>query len=325
MPAPIVQDRRMNEWFDLLDQQAGMVSIAQLRTFGVGDAETLAQVDGGRWSGFVRSVYATFTGPPPRPSMIAGALLYGGPAAALSHRTAAEEWGLVPVGPPPVHLTVPYRSSAISQHGRIVVHRSRAHRHIVTRTVPPRTSMADTAIDLAVECDDAITARTTLVGLLTGGRVRPLEVELRLTERPPRRYRRALLGAVSMVRHGVHSALEEAYLVRVEQAHGLPAGRRQTPLSVDGQTLWEDVTYDEAGYTLTVRLDGRTHLRGGVAFRDRRRDNAAELLGRSRLVSGWREVDGDPFGVAREVGLVLRRLGWGGRQGPQTGCAVCGS
>ncbi|OLL79659.1 hypothetical protein Ae168Ps1_2065 [Pseudonocardia sp. Ae168_Ps1] len=185
--------------------------------------------------------------------------------------------------------------------------------------------MADTAIDLAVECDDAITARTTLVGLLTGGRVRPLEVELRLTERPPRRYRRALLGAVSMVRHGVHSALEEAYLVRVEQAHGLPAGRRQTPLSVDGQTLWEDVTYDEAGYTLTVRLDGRTHLRGGVAFRDRRRDNAAELLGRSRLVSGWREVDGDPFGVAREVGLVLRRLGWGGRQGPQTGCAVCGS
>ncbi|MDN5914193.1 MAG: hypothetical protein L0I76_03630 [Pseudonocardia sp.] len=58
--------------------------------------------------------------------------------------------------------------------------------------------------------------------ILAGGGVRPLDVERRLQERPPRRYRRALAAAVSMVRDGVQSVLEELYAVQVEQAHGPP-------------------------------------------------------------------------------------------------------
>lgn len=76
---------------------------------------------------------------------------------------------------------------------------------------------------------------------------------------------------------------------------------------VDGKTLWEDVTYDGAGAPLTVRLDGRaSHSMAGVAFHDRRRDNAAELAGRSRLVYGWHDVHSDPC----EVAEVLARFGW---------------
>ena len=122
-----------------------------------------------------------------------------------------------------------------------------------------------------------------LTQLLTGGRVPPIEVARRLEERPPRRYRRALAGAVRLVRDGVQSVLEELYAVEVEEAHGLPKGDRQSPHVVDGVTLFEDVVYDSVGVALTVRLDGRTHLIDSVAFRDRRRDNAAELaVGR-----GW--------------------------------------
>lgn len=310
VPRPIVVQGRAEEWFRLLERQAGMVSVAQLTGFGISWATTLAQVDGGRWSRFVRSVYATFTGPPGRTARIAGSLLYGGPAAVLSHDTAAEEWTLVPEAAGPIHITVPYGASAVSQPGRIIVHRSRAHPHIVVGTIPPRTSVADTAIDLAVECPDARTARTTLIQLMTGGRVRPWEVELRLIERPPRRYARALHAAVSMVRDGVHSALEELYVTAVEQAHGLPTGQRQIPFAVDGQTLWEDVVYQMPGGSLIVRLDGRTHIRADVAFRDRRRDNAAELAGRARLVFGWRDLDADPCLGARDVAQVLHRLGW---------------
>ena len=266
---------------------------------------------GRRWR---TPVYAVFTGPLPRSSRITAALLYGGAAAVLSHRTAAEEWGMLRCDRDgPVHITVPYGASAISQPGLVVVHRSRAHRHIVVAADPPRTARADTAIDVAVEEPDHRRARTTLTVLLTDGRVRPLDVERRLVERPPRRYRRALRAAVRLVLDGVQSALEELYAVEVEQAHGLPTARRQSPHIVDGVTLWEDAVYDYVGVAMTVRLDGRTHLRDDVAFRDRRRDNAAELAGRSRLVFGWRDLAADPCGAAVEVGEVLHRRGWAGR------------
>ncbi|MFC7658632.1 hypothetical protein ACFQV8_22790 [Pseudonocardia benzenivorans] len=129
-----------------------------------------------------------------------------------------------------------------------------------------------------------------------------------------------LADAVALVRDGVHSALEELYASDVEAAHGLPAGRRQTPTSVDGFTLYEDVTYDHAGADVTIRLDGRTHLADGTAFRDRRRDNAAELAGRARLVYGWKDLSSDPCAAAREVATVLIRRGWPGRP---TRCARC--
>ena len=57
----------------------------------------------------------------------------------LSHRTAAEEWGLVPAAEGPVHITLPYGSSAISQPPFVIVHRSRAYAHIVVERRPPLT------------------------------------------------------------------------------------------------------------------------------------------------------------------------------------------
>lgn len=310
VPPSIVRRELRDRWEVLLSTQAGVVHIRQLAAFGITEAMVVAQVEAARWRWIVHGVYATFTGPLDRDAQLSAALLYGGPAAVLSHRTAAEAWGLVPVEPGPVHITVPYGSSAISQPDLVVVHRSRAYRHIVVAADPPRTSKADTVIDVAVEEDDHRAACTVLTGLLTGGRVRPLDVERRLTERPPRRYRRALTAAVHLVRHGVQSALEELYAVEVEQAHGLPEAVRQSPVVVDGTTFWEDAVYDHVGVPLTVRLDGRKHLLDDVAFRDRRRDNAAELAGRARLTFGWDDLSTDPCGGARELFQVLRRHGW---------------
>lgn len=323
VPAEVVAAGYLATWERLIAGQSGVVHLAQLRALGVTAATVRAQVDAARWAPVAHAVYATFTGALPRAARVAAALLYGGPAAVLSHRTAAEEWGMLPREEGgPVHITVPYGTSAISQDGLVVVHRSRAYRHIVVAADPPRTGRADTAIDVAVGEPDHRSARTALTALLTDGRVRPLDVERRLVERPPRRYRRALMAAVRLVLDGVHSALEELYALEVEQAHRLPAARRQSPHVVDGVTLWEDAVYDHLGAALTVRLDGRTHLRDDVAFRDRRRDNAAELAGRSRLVFGWRDLSADPCGAAAEVEAVLRRRGWKGEWRP---CARCRS
>lgn len=306
-------------WERMLAAQAGVFHVRQLRAFGVGPAVLVAMVSGGRWRPVVHGVCATFTGPLPRPSRIAAALLYGGAAAVLSHRTAAEEWSLLPPSDGPVHITVPYGLSATRQADLVVVHRSRAYRHIVVAADPPRTSRADTAIDVAVEEPDARRARAMLSRLIVAG-VRPLSVERQLVLRPPRRYRKALAAAVRLVREGALSALEELYAVDVEQAHGLPPARRQAPFGVDGVTLWEDAVYDDVGVPLTVRLDGRTHLLSHIAFRDRRRDNAAELAGRSRLTFGWDDLSADPCAGAGDVVTVLRRHGW---DGPLVRCARC--
>jgi hypothetical protein len=284
VPSGLLESADADSWARLLTAQAGVFHVRQLRPFGVGPATIVAMTNAVRWQRVVHGVYATFTGPLPRPSSIAAALLYGGAAAVLSHRTAAEEWSLLPPTDRPIHITVPYGTSAITQPGLVIVHRSRAYRHIVVDADPPRTSRADTAVDVAVEEPDARQARAMLTQLMVNG-VRPIDVERRLLERPPRRYRTSLAAAVRLVREGALSPLEELYAIEVEEAHGLPAAKRQAPLQVDGVVLWEDAVYDHVGVPLTVRLDGRMHVLSRVAFRDRRRDNAAELAGRSR----WRE------------------------------------
>ena len=143
-----------------------------------------------------------------------------------------------------------------------------------------------------------------------------------MIERPARRHGKALVCAVRLVLDGVQSVLEERYAIEVEVAHGLPGAKRQAPVVVDGQTLFEDAVYDHLGVPLTVRLDGRTHLQPEVAYRDRRRGNAAELAGRSRLVFGWKEVSSNPCLVADEVARVLRHYGWAG---PLWVCPHCSS
>jgi len=308
------------DWLRVYALQHGAIDTAQLRSFGIGREGISANVAAGRWQPVAPRVYATFSGPLPRETRIAAALLYAGPAALLSHRTAAEHWGMRLPSSGPVHVTVAYNCSAVSQAPLVVVHRSRAFQHLGVDSMPPLTSRVDTVIDLAVAEPTARDAQQTLTEMITSRRVAAAQVQERLAERPPRRYVKALEQAMSRLNTGVDSMLEEIYAVDVEAAHGLPAARRQAPVRVDGRTLFEDAVYDHIGITLTVRLDGQTHLEHDVALRDRRRDNAAELAGRSRLVFGWPELNSRPCGAAREVAAVLFRHGW---QGPFRHCPKC--
>ena len=301
-------------------EQAGIVSLAQLRSYGHTKHDITANVVAGRWQRVLPRTYATFTGALPREARLHAAVLYGGPHTVLSHRTAAEEWGMLPGGPGPVEITVPYTSRATSQGSFVKVHRSRALRYTAIGTRPPRTRRTDTIVDLAVAAETARASLYLVVDLVSRHAVSVSDMLGCVEARPPLRYRAVIAHGLELVRRGLMSALEVEYLEQVERAHGLPVGARQNPVVVDGKTLWEDVSYDERGAPLTVRLDGRaTHSMAGVAFRDRRRDNAAELAGRARLVYGWRDVHEDACGVAREVASVLRRLGW---EGP-AGCARC--
>jgi hypothetical protein len=306
-------DRDTEDWNRLLRDQSGMISTRQLRQFGISRAVIVNNVLAGRWRQVLRGVYATYTGDPPRAGLVSAALLYGGPEAVLSHRTAAEEWGMLPIEQGPVEVTVPYRCSAVSQLPFVAVHRSRALEYIVREYVPPRTSQVDTVVDLATAQPTPEDAVNTLIDLVGRSGVTVRQLTRCLEVRRAYRYRKALDDAVKLVAGGLMSVLEAEYLREVELAHGIPPADRQAPFSVDDRVLWEDAVYDSLGVSLTVRLDSRAHhSTPGIAFRDRRRDNAAELAGRSRLVYGWREVSKDPCGVAGEILAVLRRAGWRG-------------
>lgn len=311
--------------------QLGVISRSQLIGLGLDDHAIAHRLRQRRWQRVLHRVYAVHTGPLVRPAILEAALLYVGPEGALSHDTAAHEWGMLrAVDDAPVHVTVPYCRSTTPQpatwgpfglaHPGVVVHRSRAFAHVVVEADPPRTSSADTVLDLAVAELDGRDAARRLVALASAGRVPTGVLRARMELRRPPRHGRLLRETLQLMADGVQSALEHRYAVDVEAAHRLPRATRQSPVVVDGVTLFEDVDYTASGAPLVVRLDGRKyHSLPGVVFRDRRRDNAAELAGRPRLVYGWDEVAKDPCGVAGEVAEVLARGGWTGG----TRCGRC--
>ncbi|MEV6232491.1 hypothetical protein AB0L88_31990 [Saccharopolyspora shandongensis] len=315
-----IRETDQADWQSLSRGQHTVFTCKQLRKFGISYATVRANIAARRWQRVHRGVVALFSGPLPREARLAAALLYAEFPAALSHRTAAQEWGWLSADDEPVHVTVPFGTSAVPQKG-VVVHRSRAFRHIVVSHDPPRTSRADTVIDLATAEPDEAAAERTLLTIASANRVGADEIRARLAARPAYRYSAALDRAVRLLSEGLTSMLEARYFLDVERAHGIPRARRQVPVHAFGRRLLEDCSYEGIGVPLIVRLDGRAyHSDAETAFRDRRRDNNAELSGTARLVYGWQDVDRTPCAVAREVVTVLRREGW---QGPTRRCRRC--
>jgi hypothetical protein len=261
-------------------------------------------------------IYCAFTGPPPRMATLWAALLAAGPGAVLSHESAAELAGLLDGPAPAVHVTVPFGRKVVAMPG-VVVHRSRrvdSARH-PSRELP-QTRIEETVIDLtqaAAGIEDAYgwMARAVNAGLTT-----PHRLLSALQRRTRVRWRRLLREGLGDVRAGCRSVLELAYLREVEQAHGLPRGRRQVRVTRGGRRNYLDVRYDEQ--RISVELDGEAAHPYHRRFSDRRRDNAATLAGDVVLRYGTADVRGRPCDVAAQVARVLYGRGWSGEP---HGCA----
>lgn len=318
----------------IITDQHGVISRAQLHEAGATDAQLKWRLARGVWRRVLRGVYTVTTGPLTREAQYEAALLASGADGALSHGTAAEEWGFPETIVPRedrVHVTRPIGRSSRRRgpsdvqtparplgptylagselHPGVVVHRSRALRHLVVGTSQPRVSSADTVIDLAAAAPSAREAFALALRLGTTHAVRLPELRARLDRRRPWRFRTPITDAVDTLTSGVDSMLEAEFVIRVERPFGLPEPTRQEKVIVDGKVRYEDLVYDRPGGRLIVRLDGkRFHLAAETRFRDRRRDNAAELGGDSRLIYGWEDVTGASESVAGEILTILERL-----------------
>jgi very-short-patch-repair endonuclease len=303
----------------LLARQSGVVTRQQALSAGLAPTVVDNQLRSQRWQQLQRGVYACFSGRPARDAELWAAVLRAGEDAALSHRTAAELYGLtreyglasdhgLTCGPgAPIHVTVPAgRRAGIVRGG--VVHFSRCLEQTRHPTLlPPRTRIDDTVLDLALispTFDEAFDWVCRAVGrrLTTPARLRTA-----LRARPRMRWRTELLAALADADDGAQSNLELRYARHVERAHGLPAAQRQAKIVTAGRTRYVDNFYEQA--RLAVELDGRAAHPPERRWNDSHRDNEHASLGIMTVRYNWHDVNYRACAVAAQVGGLLRMRG----------------
>jgi len=261
-------------------RQHGVVTTAQLLDAGISGEGMRRRVGAGRLHRLHRGVYAvghravTFEG------RCLAAVMALGESAVLSHRSAAELWGLMPRAVGPIHLTVP--EGGRRKRAGLIIHRS--------RTLTPE----QTAVKAGVRLTDP--ART-LADLRLG-----LSDELH-----QRAARRALdLGLISRSEVGSDAALTRSELerrfLRLCRRHRLPrpiVNARIGPYEVD--FLWRESR-------LVVETDGFEYHGTRDAFeRDRARDADLQARGYRVLRFTHRQLRQEPRTIAAPLRTLLGR------------------
>jgi predicted transcriptional regulator of viral defense system len=125
--------------------QNGRVRYDQLRGLGIGSATICRWVATGYLYPELPRVYAVGHAAPSVEGDLAGALLYAGPGAMLSHGTAVWWLALLKYPPQEIHVGTPRR---VRNHGEIRVHGGRRVARIVHRGLPV-TGASQTLLDFA--------------------------------------------------------------------------------------------------------------------------------------------------------------------------------
>ena len=102
-----MKDSFPGDVLDVLEEQCGVVSRAQVLSSGMTRKQIEGRVRGGRWQRLYPGVYATFSGDPGRAAILWAAVLRVGDDAVSSHYTAAELAGLIGTPSATIHVTVP--------------------------------------------------------------------------------------------------------------------------------------------------------------------------------------------------------------------------
>lgn len=285
----------------LIRQQAGVISHAQLRTSGLGDA-AIRRITG-PWTRLVRGLYLT-TEPTWNTAVWAG-VLHGGATGAAGGATAAHLHGAVRDAPRRVTIwsTSPKESFAVGP-WEVELRRAYRPRH----GTPWRTGLEPALLDMANRSGEmetiAAVSRALAQGLTTSA-----PIHRQMNDRRGVRHS-------AVIRHlcqtaGIESVLEWLFLRDVIHAHGLPEPERQRLTDAGRVDNW----YDQ--YSLLVELDGlRDHTDGS---RDMFRDNHHVLTQRRTLRYGFHAVARERCRAASQVADGLRLGGW---TGTMSGCSA---
>jgi very-short-patch-repair endonuclease len=257
------------------------VSIEQLRSAGLSQDAVKRRVNAGRLHRVYRGIYAVGHSGLSSEGRWMAAVLSLGQRAALSHRSAAELWAMLPPKAGPVHVVVPDGGGRQRRKG-IRLHRcpslpssAMTERLGITVTSPSRT-IAD--LRRAATADEVQTA-------LREAQYRRLDVSDKALREPEL----------------TRSVLERRFL-RLCRRYGLPRPQVNAlvgPYEVD--FLWRD-------HKLVVETDGWRAHGGRLAFEeDRARDLELRLLGYEVVRFTYRQVMERPAMVVEKLAILLRR------------------
>jgi hypothetical protein len=295
---------------DLAKRQQGVVSIRQLTgPLGYSEGAVNRAARSGRLHRLHRGVYAVGHRRISRQGECLAAVLAAGPAALLSHGSAAWLWGLGPRSPLPLMVSTPIHRSPRPpirlHHARRLTEEDRALREGIPVTVVPRT-LLDLAATVRRERLRRMIERAEELRLLD---LEPLESVL--ARNAGHHGTKRLRGALALYRPPpfTRSKLERRFLALVLEA-GLP--RPSTNFIELGFEL--DVYWPE--HRFAVELDTfETHGTREAFERDRLRQEELKLAGIEMIrVTGTR-LEREPDEVIRRVARLLGIRGRGARTG----------
>lgn len=308
--------------------QHGLVTSNDIHASGLAECWVSRRVTSGLWQRVHRGVYAISPGTLTWEQRAHAALLYGGPRAVLSHRSAGYLHRLLPEPPDLIDVLVPY-PVVLRAAPEVAIHRTRRSLGAVQPSRPGEEfrglkcrEMVETVLDLI---DVAATDREVLNLVIAAfqQRISQRVLASRTALRHDLRHRSHLLRLIEETPDGVESELERRYHDVVERAHGLPTAVRQRREQVRGRWIRSDCSYE--GFGLLVELDGEFAHPGRATSADVTRDNDT-LVSRDERTLRFRwshTYSPDACVAAAQVSAGLRRGGWRGAPSPcGPGCTV---
>jgi very-short-patch-repair endonuclease len=282
--------------------QHGVITLAQLGALGLGPRGSEHRAATGRLHRLHRGVYSVES-PGPHGRWLA-AVLACGEGAVLSHKSAADLWGLVADAGADVHVNVV--TAGRRRRPGIALHRSTlSEEDVTTRDGIPCTTLSRTLVDVAAMLSRHRLERAISIADEQG------EFDLAAVREQLDRMRgqrgSAALGAV-LARFDdsqpTRSVAETRFVGLVRRARlPSPEVNAWIPLAEGGgyrpDFLWRD-------QRLIVEVDGRSHHSHRRAFaHDRRRDRRLLREGYATVRFPAREVIGSPAAVASELRSLL--------------------
>jgi hypothetical protein len=227
---------------DVLGHRAGVISRAQILACGEEVWDIRRRLRHREWVRLLPGVSVDHTGAPTWTQRAWAGVLYLAPAAlagqAAIRTCVGPGWRGIDESAPIEIAVAPERNVQVP---RGYLRRRPAHFHAGVRwnATPPRINLEDAALDVAVAATDEFATIAALADVCQTRRTTASRILVALSARQRVRRRAWLATVLDDIAQGTCSVLEHGYLTRVERAHGLPVGDRQSRswLGVPGRLI----------------------------------------------------------------------------------------
>jgi predicted transcriptional regulator of viral defense system len=295
----------------LAESQHGLISRAQALELGLSAEAIQRRLSCGRWTAIHEGVYRVGGSVASLAQSRLAAVLAVGPVAAVSHRAAADVWGLWWSNPPMIEITTT-RDQSPELDG-VAVHRmADLHpRWITAVDGMPVTTVARTLVDLGAVMPAKRVAMCVDRAL---GRALVSATEIETARRAVARQGRRGAGVIRRVlaprlgREPV-AGVFEARMARLLSDQGLPEAVPEYEVRTALGTFVARVDFAYPELKLAIEVDGLEAHSSIDAFRhDRARQNALVAEGWTVLRFTWTEVDRGSAAVGHTIRAARHRL-----------------